>query len=220
MKIKIIAFLLLVFLLALAIRLISWPDKALFGYEQGRDALVIGQIIKREKFTLIGPKTDLADIFHGVFYYYLMALPYFIGNGNPAIASLFLGVFSFNSILALFFLIFLFFWLVYNIKNHNFKYRHQYLFLAACSLVSLPSLVLIKEGVMEQFFLGTTAPMILIFSHFLIYKFKSRIYFLYGIIGAVLVLNFAFGKMSLSSGRNIFYHTSQSGYYLEDQLKV
>ena len=49
--------------------------------------MIVKQIIEGKKLTLIGPKTDLEGIFHGAFYYYLIAIPYFIGKGNPSIPA-------------------------------------------------------------------------------------------------------------------------------------
>ncbi|KUK84199.1 MAG: hypothetical protein XD98_0113 [Microgenomates bacterium 39_6] len=63
-----------------------------FGFEQGRDALIIKDIIDLKDFVLVGPKTDLGGIFHGAWYYYLMAPIYFIGSGSPLFASFFLIV--------------------------------------------------------------------------------------------------------------------------------
>ncbi len=80
----------LIFLLTFFLRIYLLDNNLFFGWEQGRDAWVIKDIIELKKLTLIGPKTDLEGIFHGPFYYYLMAIPYFLGRGNPIIASLFI----------------------------------------------------------------------------------------------------------------------------------
>jgi len=65
---------LLIFFTAFAVRWIRIPEYLFFGYEQGRDALVIKDIYIMEKFTLVGPKTDIDGVFHGPIYYYLMTI--------------------------------------------------------------------------------------------------------------------------------------------------
>ena len=64
----------LIFILALLARLIFIPQNFLFGFEQGRDAQIAQDIIHLRKLTLIGPKTDIAGIFHGVWYYYILSI--------------------------------------------------------------------------------------------------------------------------------------------------
>lgn len=62
-----------------------------FHYDQGRDALVLWDLIHEpHKFFLIGPTTGLPGVFRGPFYYYLIAPFYWIGNGNPILPVLFL----------------------------------------------------------------------------------------------------------------------------------
>lgn len=61
-----------------------------FHYDQGRDALVIWDLIKNGKFFLIGPTTGLEGVFRGPFYYYLIAPFYWLGNGNPLWPEVFL----------------------------------------------------------------------------------------------------------------------------------
>lgn len=54
-----------------------------FWYDQGRDALVIWDLIHNGRFFLIGPVTGIEGIFLGPFYYYLLTPFYFLGKGNP-----------------------------------------------------------------------------------------------------------------------------------------
>jgi 4-amino-4-deoxy-L-arabinose transferase-like glycosyltransferase len=63
-----------------------------FYFDQGRDALVIWDLIHSHKFFLIGPTTGLAGIFRGPYYYYLIAPFYFLGRGNPIFPSVFLAL--------------------------------------------------------------------------------------------------------------------------------
>ena len=65
-----------------------------FYYDQGRDALVIWNLIYSHKFFLIGPTTGLAGVFRGPFYYYLIAPFYWLGKGNPVWPAVFLAFLS------------------------------------------------------------------------------------------------------------------------------
>ena len=65
-----------------------------FYYDQGRDGLVIWDLIHSHKFFLIGPTTGLAGVFRGPFYYYLITPFYYLGNGNPVWPSVFLAFLS------------------------------------------------------------------------------------------------------------------------------
>jgi 4-amino-4-deoxy-L-arabinose transferase-like glycosyltransferase len=65
-----------------------------FHYDQGRDALVIWDLIYSHKLFLIGPTTGLAGVFRGPFYYYLIAPFYWLGNGNPVYPAVFLAILS------------------------------------------------------------------------------------------------------------------------------
>lgn len=81
----------LVFVVAFALRIYHLDQNLFFGWEQGRDAFIINDIVSGHKFTLIGPKTDIEGIFHGPLYYYLLSIPYFLGKGNPLWAGYFIA---------------------------------------------------------------------------------------------------------------------------------
>lgn len=60
----------------------------LFGFDQGRDYLAVKNIVENHKLTLIGSEigagvAGFRGIFHGPFYYYLLALPFIIFKGDP-----------------------------------------------------------------------------------------------------------------------------------------
>ncbi len=58
-----------------------------FWYDQGRDALVIWDLLHYHKFFLIGPVTGIEGIFLGPFYYYLLTPFYWLGKGSPVFAA-------------------------------------------------------------------------------------------------------------------------------------
>ena len=93
---------LIILLVAFLLRIYGIGKLLNFNYDQGRDALVIWDLIKNHKLFLIGPTTGLAGVFRGPFYYYLIAPFYFLGQGNPIYPTLFL---IFTTVLAI--------WLMY-----------------------------------------------------------------------------------------------------------
>lgn len=94
----------IILLLAFLIRIYNIGTLLAFHYDQGRDALVIWDLIHYGKLFLIGPTTGLAGVFRGPFYYYLITPFYFFGKGNPVYPSLFL---IFTSVLAIWLMYFL-----------------------------------------------------------------------------------------------------------------
>ena len=90
-NIIIVGFLITAFLL----RIFRVSDILAFHYDQGRDALVIWDLIREpHKLFLIGPTTGLPGVFRGPYYYYLIAPFYFFGQGNPVYPSVFLAFLS------------------------------------------------------------------------------------------------------------------------------
>lgn len=74
-----------------------------FYFDQGRDALVIYDLINGGKFFLIGPTTGIAGIFRGPAYYYLITPLYWIGNGNPVYPAVFLALLCVLALVVIFY---------------------------------------------------------------------------------------------------------------------
>src|SRR5258708_7511953 len=87
-----------ILLLALFLRLYRVNDLLGFWFDQGRDGLVIWNLWHHGKLFLIGTITGIAGIYRGPWYYYLIALFYLMGGGNPVWPVVFL---SLTSVLAL-----------------------------------------------------------------------------------------------------------------------
>jgi len=85
-------------ILSFILRFYLLPTHLFFGPEQGRDLLVVRDIVVNHKLTLIGAKTDISGIFHGPLYYYLAAIPFMLSHGNPLFISIFLVLFQVASI--------------------------------------------------------------------------------------------------------------------------
>lgn len=65
-----------------------------FHYDMSRDAFEAAQIWKDHNFKIIGPPTSTPGLYHGVFYYYLIAIFYGFGNGNPTVVAILLSLLS------------------------------------------------------------------------------------------------------------------------------
>lgn len=80
-------------------------DKLLgFWYDQGRDALVIWDLLYYKKFFLIGPVTGIEGIFLGPFYYYLLAPFYWLGRGSPVFVAAYLSWLTGGAVFLLYYL--------------------------------------------------------------------------------------------------------------------
>lgn len=73
-----------------------------FWYDQGRDALVIWDMLYKGKFTLIGPQMGFTGIFRGGWYYWIIAPFYYISRGNPILPNVFLIITSIVAVYLLF----------------------------------------------------------------------------------------------------------------------
>ncbi|MDP3917984.1 MAG: glycosyltransferase family 39 protein [Candidatus Woesebacteria bacterium] len=94
----------LILISAFFLRTLNINSLLAFHYDQGRDALVIWDLLYKGKMFLIGPTTGLAGVFRGPFYYYLIAPFYFLGKGNPIYPTMFL---IFTAVLAIWLMYFL-----------------------------------------------------------------------------------------------------------------
>ena len=80
-----------IFVFALILRFLYFPNNIYFGYDQARDAFAAGEIINGH-LKIIGPTTTFEGLHHGVLYYYLYAPFYWLGQGDPAIVAALLRV--------------------------------------------------------------------------------------------------------------------------------
>ena len=77
------------FLIAIFLRFAFLNNNLFFGPEQGRDLLVVKDIVLNHKLTLIGSKTDISGVFHGPLFYYLSTIPFILSHGDPLFISFF-----------------------------------------------------------------------------------------------------------------------------------
>lgn len=95
--------LIIIFILALIIRFLYFPDNIYFGFDQARDAFATKEIISGN-FKVAGPPTTFSGLNHGVLYYYIYAPFYYLGGGDPAIVSGLLRVLNAAGVILIFIL--------------------------------------------------------------------------------------------------------------------
>lgn len=69
---------------------IGWMSPS--NYDTGRDLLVVKDIVVNKNPTLIGPTTGVPGVFHGVWWYYFLAIPFWLMSGDPRSSTLAVGV--------------------------------------------------------------------------------------------------------------------------------
>jgi hypothetical protein len=92
---KISVWLIIILIFAAGVRLYKLPDYLQFLGDQGRDLLVVKQMIVDHKFTLLGPTASVGGFYTGPIYYYFM-LPFLALSGldpvGPAVMAVFFGL--------------------------------------------------------------------------------------------------------------------------------
>lgn len=103
----------IIFIAGVFLRLFNIWDNFTFGYDQGRDAQRMLDIVNFKNFKLVGQESDIPGIFHGVLSYYVLAVVYFIGNFNANYPAIFLSIINALGV----FLIYYFSLLLFNNKR-------------------------------------------------------------------------------------------------------
>ncbi len=87
---KINPFILVIFIAAIFFGVTDFEKRTIFGWDQARDAQAVFQIIKENKWTLIGPRAVGPDgFFLGPLWFYLLLPFYYLSNLDPIGASVF-----------------------------------------------------------------------------------------------------------------------------------
>lgn len=76
-----------------------------FMYDQARDSIIVKEIINGD-LKIQGPSANAPGLYHGVFYFYFLVIPYMLGNGSPVIADIWLSIFSSLTIIVIYYLCF------------------------------------------------------------------------------------------------------------------
>ena len=80
-------FLSLIILLAAFLRFYRLSEYMTFLGDEGRDALIVKDILYGVNFPLIGPPTSVGNMYLGPLYYYMIAVPMGIFWLNPVAAA-------------------------------------------------------------------------------------------------------------------------------------
>ncbi len=74
-----------------------------FTFDQGRDMIVLRDIVVGHHLTLIGPTTSISGVFLGPFWFYFNIIPFILGRGDPALLTYWLIFWYQLSAIAIFF---------------------------------------------------------------------------------------------------------------------
>lgn len=82
---------LLILFLLVAVGLSFWIYiyRTTFGFDMARDAYEAYSILYKHDIKIMGPGTDIVGLNHGVLWYYMLTVPYFIAHQDPQIAAIF-----------------------------------------------------------------------------------------------------------------------------------
>lgn len=80
-----------IFLLGLFLRLYKIDQGLIFGYDQARDSFRAESIFTERHFRILGPETDIPGVYHGVGYYYILAVLFFIFH-SPVLVTASLAI--------------------------------------------------------------------------------------------------------------------------------
>ncbi len=93
-----------IFVFAYFLRVMFLPSLSLtFGYDQARDA-VAAQEIANGHLKILGPPSSTPGLYHGVFYYYVLAPAYKLGHGNPIMGAYWIALINASVIFIIYFL--------------------------------------------------------------------------------------------------------------------
>ena len=106
MKKSVLLALFALFILGFVLRVLFLSKGSLtFGYDQARDAFIAQEIASGD-LKILGPPASTPGLYHGVFYYYLLAPAYLLGNGSPVFAAYWIALLNAATV-------FLVYWLTY-----------------------------------------------------------------------------------------------------------
>ncbi|MFC1790304.1 ArnT family glycosyltransferase [Patescibacteria group bacterium] len=94
----------LILILGAFLRLHKIGAYATFLGDEGRDALVVFEMIKNRRPTLLGPRTSVGDLYLGPLYYYLMIVPLWLFRFHPVGPAVMVACFGVATIYLVFLL--------------------------------------------------------------------------------------------------------------------
>lgn len=181
-------FLLLIIIIYCYFRLTPIINRTVpYTYDQGRDFLKIEEIFRDKNITFIGPTTGIQGVFHGVWWYYFLIVPYLLFGGWPQ--GFYLALFILSLISNLFFYKFI-------EKNYSRNSAVLFLVLTTASPFFVRMSFFASNNILSPFFV-----MLLIYSVFSIISKKNPNYLLLtGLsLGFIFETEMAFGLFIIPS---------------------
>ena len=181
-----------------------------YTYDQGRDFLRAEEILREKKLVFLGPTTGIMGVYHGVWWYYLLAAFYLIFNGMPS--GFYIGLFILSSAA-----IFLFAYFIH--KKFDFFSLIFFLIIVSAS----------EFFVRLAFFVSnnTFAPLFVLLYLFALYKYtvegKKFYLLLIGLaLGFIFEFEVAFGIFFITSFilASIFFSKFRNIFTKIDSLKL
>jgi len=86
--------LVLILLIGAVLRFYQIRGHATFLGDEGRDALIVRDMIVNHKFTLLGPTISFGNLYLGPIYYYLMLIPLWLSQLDPVGPAIMVGAFG------------------------------------------------------------------------------------------------------------------------------
>lgn len=96
--------LLLIIFLAAFLRLYKIDQYMVFLGDQGRDALIVKDMVDIHHFPLIGPPTSVGNIYLGPLYYYMMFVPMALFGLNPVATSVMVALIGVMTVITIYYL--------------------------------------------------------------------------------------------------------------------
>lgn len=96
--------LLLILILASFFRLYKIDQYMLFLGDQGRDVLIVKDMVEGKNFPAIGPPTSVGNIYLGPLYYYMMFIPMTVSNLHPVSAAIMNGLIGVLTVFLIYYL--------------------------------------------------------------------------------------------------------------------
>jgi len=151
-----------------------------YTFDQGRDFLKTSEIVRDKNLPFIGPESGIQGVYHGVWWYYFLLIPYGIFSGWPQ--GFYLSLFLFNLLITLFFFRFL-------KKNYNWTTALFFLALASTSSFFIKTAFYASNNTLAPIFV-----FVFIYSLYEFFNKKPRYLLLTGIsLGFILETELAFG---------------------------
>lgn len=99
---KIIRYLFLIFVFALVVRFLYFPNDIYFAYDQARDAFVSLKIFSGD-LKIVGPPATFRGVNHGALFYYLFGPFYYLFNSSPVGVAILVRVINALGVFVVFF---------------------------------------------------------------------------------------------------------------------